>query len=157
MGGPPVLGAGVRLEVDTLRAMVIDVEWTDQAQHIAALSLAADLVAGFLRLGHRPVIVVDTFSGDKLARFLADIEVRRPGVDARAFALAPAPGVLRARVEGRPEAQFRDLRICQKLNADTVRCLQPGEQLIDNSALTPEETATRILASCACQGAPPPG
>ena len=139
------LGTGARIEVDTLRAMIIPVDWTNQSEHVSVLSLTTGLVAGFLGLEHRPVIVVDTFSGDKLAKFLADLRALRAGLEVRVFALVPDRAVLRARVEGRPDDQFKDIRTCEKLNADVVRHLQPGERLIDNSALTPEETVNVIL------------
>lgn len=139
------LRTGVRIEVDTLRAMIIPVDWTNQSEHISVLSLAAGLVAGFLGLGHRPVIVVDTFSGDKLTRFIADLVAQRAGVEVRVFALVPDHSVLRARVESRPDDGFKDIGICEKLNADVLRHLQPNERVIDNSALTPEETVDAIL------------
>ena len=139
------LGTGVRMEVDTLRAMVIPVDWTNQVEHINVLSLGAGLVAGFLRFGHSPVIAIDTFSGDKLVRFLAELRALQDGLDVRAFALVTTPAVLRARVGNRPADQFRDIGICEKLNSDIVKHLQPGEQLIDNSSLTPEEIVDLIL------------
>ena len=52
---------------------------------------------------------------------------------------------------GRPDDQFKDIRICEKLNADVVRRLEPGERLIDNSALTPAETVDALLESCAAR------
>lgn len=143
------LGSGARIEVDTLRAMIGTVDWTNQAEHIAVLSLATGLVAGFLRLGHRPVIVVDTFSGDKLLRFLAELRALQSDINVRVFALVTASAVLRARVERRPAGQFRDIGICEKLNSDVVKHLQPGERLIDNSSLTPQETADVILGDSA--------
>ena len=139
------LGAGTRIEVDTLRAMIIPVDWTNQSEHISVLSLATGLVTGFLALGHRPVIVVDTFSGDKLTRFLADLRASRPGIEVRMFALVTDRNALRARVEGRADDRYKDLRVCEKLNADVATYLQPDEQLIDNSALTPEETVDMML------------
>jgi predicted kinase len=139
------LGTGARIEVDTLRSMIVPVDWTNQAEHIGVLSLATGLVAGFLRLGHRPVIVVDTFSGDKLTRFLADLRALRTGIELRVFALVPDRSVLRARVEGRPDDGFKIIPICEKLNADVARRLVPGERLIDNSTLTPDETVDVIL------------
>ena len=139
------LGSGARIEVDMLRAMVIPVDWTNQAEHISVLSLASELVAGFLRLGHTPVIVVDTFSGDKLVRFLAELRALQSGLDVRVFALVTAPAVLRARVESRSADQFKDIGICAMLNSDVVKHRQPGERLIDNSSLTPEETVDVIL------------
>lgn len=139
------LGKGARIEVDTLRAMVIPVDWTNQAEHISVLSLATGLVSAFLGLGHRPVIVVDTFSGNKLVRFLAELRALHSGLEVRLFAIVTAPAVLRDRVASRPADQFKDIGICEKLNSDVVRHLQPGERLIDNSALTPEETVDVIL------------
>jgi predicted kinase len=143
------LGTGARIEVDTLRAMIIPVDWTNQSEHIGVLALATGLVTGFLGLGHRPVIVVDTFSGDKLTKFLADLRALLPGIEVRVFALVPDRAVLRSRVGGRPDDQFKDIPICEKLNADIVRRLQPGERLIDNSTLTPAETVDAILDGCA--------
>ena len=143
------LGVGVRFEVDTLRSMVIPVDWTNQAEHIGVLALAAELAIGFLGMGHRPVIVIDTFSGDKLAKFLADVQRRRPGTTVRSFALVPDQERLRARVLGRPDDQFKDVRICAKLNADVPRHLLPGETMIDNSTRSSDETVDAILADCA--------
>ena len=139
------LGTGARIEVDTLRAMIIPVDWTNQSEHISILSLVTSLVAGFLGLGHRPVIVVDTFSGDKLTRFLADLVALRSGIEVRMFSLRPDQNVLRARVEGRPDDRYKDLQVCEKLNNDVAMHLLPDEQLLDNSALTPEETVDVIL------------
>lgn len=138
------LGRGARVEVDTLRTMIVPVDWTNQQEHIAVLSLAVDVVAGFLHMGHRPVIVVDTFSGDKLGRFLGDLGRARPGAQVRAFSLAPSWVALRARVESRPDGGYKNLSVCEKLNSDVARRLIPGEVIIDNSNLTPEESADMV-------------
>jgi predicted kinase len=143
------LGHGARVEVDTLRAMIVAVDWTNQQEHIAVLSLAVCVVAGFLQMGHRPVIVVDTFSGDKLGRFLEELGTAHAGVEVRAFSLAPSPSALRARVESRPDGGFKDVLVCQKLNSDVSRRLLSKELLIDNSDLTPEESVDVIMRACA--------
>lgn len=144
---------GVRAEVDALRGMVISVDWTNQSEHTNVLSLSTGLVVGFLRLGYKPVIVVDTFSGDKLAHFLSELRSLNSALDVRAFALVTAPGILRLRVENRPGDHFRDFDVCAKLNEDVLKYLQPCELVIDNTKLTPEETAQVILGlrpSTAC-------
>ena len=143
------LGHGARVEVDALRAMIVPVNWTNQQEHIAVLSLAVGVVAGFLRLRHRPVIVVDTFSGDKLRRFLEELVTAHADAEVRAFSLAPSWAALRARVEGRPDGGYNDLRVCEKLNSDVARRLLPGELLIDNSDLTPDESVDVIVRACA--------
>lgn len=135
---------GARVEVDMLRAMVISVDWTNQSEHINMLSLSTSVVMGFLQRGYKPVIVVDTFSGDKLTKFLADIYALDNMLNVRSFALVTAPHVLSVRVENRPDDQFKDIGICQKLNTDVMKRLLPVEQLIDNTELTPEETAGKI-------------
>ena len=93
------LGHGARVEVDTMRAMIVPVDWTNQQEHIAVLSLAVGVVAAFLRMGHRPAIVVDTFSGDKLVTFLKELGTAHPGADVKSFSLAPSRDALRVRVE----------------------------------------------------------
>ena len=138
-------GTGARIEVDTLRAMIIPVEWTNQTEHINVLSLATGLVTGFLGFGHRPVIVVDTFSGDKLKGFMTDLMKLQAGIEVLKFALRPDQKVLRSRVEGRPDDRYKDLSVCEKLNDDIAKHLLPDEKLLDNSALTPEETVDVIL------------
>ena len=142
------LGHGSRVEVDTLRAMIVPVNWTDQQEHTAVLSIAVGVVVGFIGLGHRPVIVVDTFSGDKLGRFLGELGAALADTKVRAFSLSPSWPALRARVESRPDGGFKDLHICEKLNSDVPRQLLTGELLIDNSSLTPEGSAEMLLRAC---------
>lgn len=144
---------GVRKEVDTLRAMVIAVDWTNQAEHRSMLSLSTRVVVEFIRRGFRPVMVVDTLGGNKLAKFLVELRSLDECLDVRAFALVTAPEVLRARVEARPADHFKDIDICEKQNADIAKHLQPSEHLVDNTALTPEETAEAITGHCAQQAA----
>lgn len=136
---------GVRLEVDTLRSMVISVEWTNQEEHKQILSIATNLVSGFIRLGLRPVIVIDTFSGDKLSEFLSDLKTVDKYISIASFALVTAPEVLRERVLNRPEDRFKDVKICQKINSDTINYLLSQEVLVDNTDLSLDETAERIL------------
>ena len=131
-----------------LRAMVISVDWTNQAEHINMLGLSSSMVHGFLKLGYRPVIVVDTFSGNKLKKFLSDLHVFDSGLDVRSFTIITTPEVLRIRVEKRPTDQYKDIVICQKINSDVMKHFLPVEQLIDNTELTPEETAETIMRQC---------
>lgn len=140
------LGVGARVEVDNLRAMIVPVNWTDQSQHIGVLSLAVGITAGFLELGHRPVLVVDTFSGDKVVRFLSELRERCGQVDVRVFALVADASTLEERVRRRPEGQFKDVPVCLKLNADVTRRIQPFEQLIDSTALAPAAVMEALLS-----------
>jgi broad-specificity NMP kinase len=140
---------GIKIEVDVLRAMVISVDWKNQGEHISVLSASIGLANSFLGLGYGPVIIVDTFSGDKLSGYLTELAVLEVPPSVRSFALITSPEELRRRVENRPDGQFKEIDICQKLNADTLRHLLPLDQLIDNTALTPEGTARIILETLA--------
>jgi len=137
---------GARIEVDSLRRMVISVDWTNQAEHINMLSICTSLVTKFLALGYRPVILVDTFSGNKLKRWLRQLHSLDSTLKVQSFALIAAPEVLRSRVENREADGFKDVAVCQKLNSDVVKCLLPFEQLIDTTELTPEQTVSAILS-----------
>jgi broad-specificity NMP kinase len=135
---------GSRVEVDALRKMVISVNWTDQAEHIKLLGLAARTVADFVEAGFSPVIVVDTFSGDKVAGFLARLEVLRPGISYRIFALHASADVLASRLASRPEGQFKDLGITLKLNGDVLKVSHREEVRIDASHDLPEALVYRL-------------
>lgn len=139
------LGKCVRVEVDTIRAMVIPTDWTNQTEHINVLSLTVELVAGFIRMGHSPVIVVDTFSGKKLFEFLAKLKLLNQRLKVSVFSLVVSSDILRERVNRRPSNQFKDIDISEKQNSDIMEQSESSERLIDNSELTPVEVVDLIL------------
>lgn len=140
--------SGAKVEVDALRKMVISVRWTDQEEHIKLLGLAAQVTGEFVKLGIRPVIVIDTFSGDKVDGFLAQLMRSHGPLDVRLFAMYANDAVLAQRLAGRPKGQFNDFQIARKLNADVHRVHRPEEVQIDTSALSPEQVAAQIVAVC---------
>lgn len=137
--------SGVRIEVDTLRGMVIDVDWTDQAEHRSLLTLSAQLAAGFLRAGFAPVVLIDTFSGDKIDGFLAAFRSECPQSRACVTVLHASDGLLRERVLNRDEDGFRDIDIALRINHESVRDARPFELLLDTSNLSPGDVAGAIL------------
>ncbi len=138
---------GSRVEVDALRKMVISVNWTDQAEHIKLLGLAARTTADFVEAGFSPVIVVDTFSGDKVAGFRARLEVLRPGISYRIFALHASADVLAGRLAARPEGHFKDLGIALKLNEDVLKFSHEAETRMETSLEPPFALAARLTAN----------
>jgi predicted kinase len=139
--------SGVRIEVDTLRQMVISVDWTNQAEHRNLLKLSAKLAAGFLRSGCSPVILVDTFSGDKIDGFLAAFREECPRGRVFVAVLHAADDVLRQRIAGREGDAFRDNTIAVRINQESVHGVQPFETLLDTSNLVPTAIANAILAA----------
>jgi len=136
--------AGAKVEVDVLRKMVVSADWTNQQEHKDLLQIAARVTSDFLELGFRPVIVVDTFSGDKVGGFLEKLRELRPGVGVGLFGLYADDEVLKSRMAGRPEGQFRKFDIARKLNADLLRISDDQETKIDTSKLTPATIAELI-------------
>jgi hypothetical protein len=141
------LSSGVRIEVDVLRRMVVNVDWGDQSEHRKLLLLSSQVAAGFLRLGFAPVVLVDTFSGDKIDAFLAAFRSEWPQGRVFVAVLHASEDVLRERVLRREEGGFRDLTVSMRLNLKAARDLRSFERLIDTSAHSPTEVAQAILAA----------
>lgn len=139
-----LLPSGVRLEVDTLRNMVISVDWTNQKEHIGVLEASTKLVDGFLNMGLKPVIVVDTFSGDKVKGFTFSLKQIRPNISIKSFALYTTDEELKKRTDARPEGEFKDYEICRKLNASTIKFKYDGEHHIDTTETSIENVANKI-------------
>ncbi len=136
---------GARVEVDLLRKMVISVNWMRQEEHIQMLMAAAGFVHDLLEFNFRPVIVVDTFSGDKVNGFVRALLDRNSSRTVSVFALHASELVLHNRLRQRPQDEFRDLGISMQVNADVLRVRFEGEHLIDTSSLTPEQVADAII------------
>lgn len=146
--------AGVRVEVDTLRGMVTNVKWTDQTEHRSLLKVSAQLAAGFLRSGFAPVILIDTFSGDKVNDFLAAFRSECPQSRVFVAVLHASDDVLRHRVLSREAEAFRDITIASRINQESVHGAMAFETLFDASNLPPADVARAILVAMEGDSAP---
>lgn len=135
---------GVRLEVDTLRQMVISVDWKNQEEHINLLQVSTGLVHDFIKLGFRPVIVVDTFSGDKINKYLDTLNQLDKDLSIKLFGLFTTEDELKRRLVLRSNEEFKDYEICKKLNEDVVKIKHDTEFQIDTTGLLPKQTAEII-------------
>ena len=135
---------GAKVEVDILRKMVISVDWKNQQEHINLLQVAARLTHEFLSLDFRPVIVVDTFSGDKVNPFVDTLRQLDDSLAIKMVGLYASDEVLRTRLDGRPLDEFKDFGISKKLNEDVLKIKRPDECQIDTSELSPRQTAEEI-------------
>lgn len=138
---------GARVEIDNIRSMVISVDWTNQDEHIAILDLSTRTVVDFLNLGIRPVIVVDTFSGDKIKGFISKLKKFDNDLKIQVFALYATENELERRISIRKPEEFRDLAVCIKLNSDTLKHIVDEEIQLNTTGLSPEETAIMLLNS----------
>lgn len=135
---------GVRIEIDNLRSMVISVNWTDQEEHINILNLSTNLINDFLKLNYKPVIVIDTFSGNKLNSFHKKLMTLNKNWQISVFGLIVTDNVLKKRLENRSDDKFKDYEICKKLNDDTLKFKYENEKQIDTTELTAKETSKLI-------------
>ena len=135
---------GAKVEADILRKMVISVDWKNQQEHINLLQVAARLTHDFINLGFRPVIVVDTFSGDKVNRFIDTLRQLDGSLAVKIVGLYASDEVLRTRLEERPLDEFKDFEISKKLNEDVLKIKPLNECQIDTSGLSARQTAEEI-------------
>lgn len=135
---------GVRMEVDTIRQMVISVDWTNQEEHINMLQVSTGLVFDFLKSGFTPALVIDTFSGDKINRFLESIYQLDSNLIIMIFGLFVSDEELKRRLDLRPEGKFKDYSICKKLNDDVLKIKHDNEIQINTTGLLPLQTAEII-------------
>jgi broad-specificity NMP kinase len=136
---------GVKMEIDRLRSMVISVDWTNQQEHIDILQLSTKLACDFLQLGFKPIIVIDTFSGDKFIKYLTDLKAISNNLKVAFFGLFSTKKELRRRIKTRSSGEFKDIDTCLKLNSDLLKIKHDSEIQIDTTGLNPVETANIIL------------
>jgi len=136
---------GVRIEVDNIRSMVISPNWKNQKEHINMLQIAVNMVYDFLKYDFKPIIVVDTFSGDKINAFMDTLQQLKKDLSFKIFGLYVTEEELMHRIELRPDDKFKDFEICKNINNDTLKIKHKDEILIDTTGQTAEETAKRIF------------
>lgn len=135
---------GVRLEVDTIRNMVISVDWKNQQEHIDILQVSTGLVHNFLKLGFSPVIVIDTFSGDKINKYLETLYELNKDLSIKIFGLFTTDNELKRRLDLRTNSEFKDFQICKRLNDDVIKWKHKSEFQVNTTGLSPTQTAENI-------------
>jgi adenylate kinase family enzyme len=138
---------GIRMEIDCLRSMVISVDWTNQEEHKNILKISTSLVNDFIKLGFNPIIVVDTFSGDKLTEYLKHLNQIRVNLQIKIFGLYISNDELIRRIESRKKGEFNDIKICHSINEEVKSSKYQGEVQIDTTSSSPILTAAAIHSS----------
>jgi hypothetical protein len=124
--------------------MVISVDWTNQQEHINLLQVSTGLVIDFLKLGFSPVIVIDTFSGDKINKYLDTLYQSNNDLSIKIFGLFTTDDELKRRLELRKEDEFRDFGVCRLLNDNVKNIKYDTEFQIDTTGLLATQTAEII-------------
>jgi tRNA A37 N6-isopentenylltransferase MiaA len=134
---------GVRMEIDNLRSMVISVEWTNQKEHIEILNVSTHLINNFYDLNYKPIIVIDTFSGNKIIDYLERLNNMKKDWKISIFSLYVTESELKKRLDLRTD-KFKDFDISKKINNDTIEFKLENEIQIDTTELTAKETSKLI-------------
>ncbi|MEQ1735938.1 MAG: AAA family ATPase [Rhodoglobus sp.] len=148
--GKSTLGRGLRralargavVEVDDLRAMITQVDWSNRAHHDLALEVAQVALARFVALDARPAVLVDTFSRGRLTAVQTRLD--DAGLRHHTVSIWVEPTVLAARLEART-AGFKDWEPSRILNEEVRANRYPHEQLVDATALDPEALLRQVL------------
>lgn len=136
---------GVRIEVDNLRNMVISPDWKNQNEHINILNLSSKVVQEYLALGFHPIIVVDTFSGDKLIKYLNTLKQADSELNIKIISLLVDSHEMTKRVANRESWEFRDLDVCLRLNKDVIKFKLENEFQVNTTGRQAKETAEIIF------------
>ena len=143
------LPSGAVIEVDDLRGMLAQVDWSSREHHDIAMSVAMEALLGFLGVGVRPVVLIDTFSRSRLHAVQARLD--RSGLRHHTLSLWVQPDVLKARLEARTTG-FKDWEPSNILNDEVASNRYPFERLVDATPLTPEAVTALALELVAAQG-----
>lgn len=135
---------GVRIEIDNLRSMVISVDWINQVEHIKILNISTQLVKDFFDLHYKPIIVVDTFSGDKINAYYEKLKLLNKDWQISIFGLYVSDNEIKKRLDLRSNDKFKDFEICKKLNNEIMKFQHENEIQIDTTDLTEKETSELI-------------
>jgi predicted kinase len=135
---------GARIEIDTIRNMVISVDWKNQEEHINVLQASTKLVFEFLKYGFRPIIIIDTFSGDKIKQYLETLKQHDKNLSIKMIGLYTSDEELKRRLEIRASSEFKDFVISKRLNDDVLKWKENTEFQIDTTQLLPSQSAEKI-------------
>jgi hypothetical protein len=121
-----------------------EVDWKNQQEHIDILQVSTGLLHDFLKLGFSPVIVIDTFSGDKINKYLETLYELDKDLSIKIFGLFTTDEELKRRLDLRTNPEFKDFPICKRLNDDVIKWKHKSEFQVDTTGLSPTQTAEKI-------------
>lgn len=138
------LSAGAVVEIDDVRSMIAQVDWSSRAHHDTALTAALAAVDGFLRAGARPAVLIDTFSRSRLNTVQAELE--RAMRSHHTLSLWVEPEILRKRLEARTSG-FKEWEPARVLNEEVHGSRYSRETLVDVTGLGHDEILALALAA----------
>ncbi len=129
------------MEVDDLRGMINQIDWTSHQQHFDGIVAAATVCKYYIHSGYRPVVLVDTFGYGSL-KFATDElhDVHKISVSLTSSAAAIKWRLIR-RIGG-----YRDWRNAQKFNTHMLDSLEEYDLTFDTSRKTVKEIANSVFA-----------
>lgn len=132
---------GALIEVDQFRAMLARCDWHDRTQHEVGMRAAVEAARAFLHSGASPVIIVDTFGRDHLARMQAAFG---DSIQYATVSLWAEPAVLQSRLSHRG-CGYQDLEQAKWINEEIAAVRFPQESLLDTTLMGPDAVADALV------------
>jgi hypothetical protein len=115
-----------------------------KARNVAIEKALTLKVKNILFTDHDPVIIVDTFSGDKINRYLDTLHRLDEKITIKIFGLFTTDEELKSRLKIRMNKEFKDFSISKKLNDDVLKWKHDSEFQINTTGLSSSQTAQKI-------------
>ncbi len=141
-----LLADGAICEVDRFRAMFARLDWGSRQQHEMALRAAIAACRSLLDDGVSPVVIVDVFGRDSLARVASSL--RAYSIDPLAVSLWAAESVLFERLAKRAVG-FQDRQLAALINEEVRSLRLAGDLLFDTTELEPMAVALALAGMLA--------
>jgi broad-specificity NMP kinase len=139
-----VIPQGVTIEVDAIRGMINGTKWVDSQEHAQALRASWAVCRSYMQEGFRPIVLVDTFTPNKLG-ILHDLITRdAPDLNGLTISLYCEDDELKKRITGREDG-FKNLELSVKINQEVTKYRRPFEVFIDTTTMTKEEVLDEVL------------
>ena len=133
-------GRGATVEVDDLRGMINQIDWTSHQQHFDGIRAAVLVCKHYLACKYRPIVLVDTFG-------YGSLEIATEELDDIPYTIVSLTGsntTLRWRLIRRLVG-YRDWRNAQKFNEHIRQTLGEHDLDFDTSKTSAKTIANRIV------------
>lgn len=133
-------GRGATVEVDSLRGMINQIDWTSHQQHFDGIRAAASVCRHYLVCDYSPVVLIDTFGYGSL-----EIATEELGdVRCTIVTLTSSNAALKWRLVRR-FGGYRDWRNAQKFNEHIRLALGEHDVTFDTSEIPAKAIANKIM------------
>ncbi|MEP3893214.1 MAG: ATP-binding protein [Litorimonas sp.] len=134
-------GRGATVEVDDLRGMINQIDWTSHQQHFDGIRAAVAVCEYYRRSGYQPLVLIDTFGYGSLEVATSELK----DLPQYTVSLTSSDTAIKWRLIRRLGG-YRDWRNAQKFNEHMRENAFKHDLTFDTSQHTVSEIAKRVVA-----------